>query len=216
MEIESDGEKIDLIKIAEEILAIHPSKRTLINSLHSLVIQFQAHLDTIIKRYKIMSITLVAATVGAVGFSFSGEIKDVHVNKLIMSSIVCVFGMIGLAGIWYLDIQVFHKFWGSFFVEEVKMEEKHHFLVDVGDVAISLDNIKARLVGDGNWYIFLNIILSTAAGTALSFVWTSILIKFSIFIGAGFFAFCVSSFMIRTSNKLLNVVEKMLKINKGN
>lgn len=62
MEIENDGEEIDLIKIAEEILAIHPSKRMLINSLHSLIIQFQAHLDTIIKRYKIMSITLVAAT----------------------------------------------------------------------------------------------------------------------------------------------------------
>lgn len=133
-----------------------------------------------------------------------------------MASIVCVFGMIGLAGIWYLDIQVFHKFWGSFFVEEVKMEEKHHFLVDVGDIAISLDNIKARLVGDGNWYIFLNIILSTAAATVLSFVWDSILVKFLTFIGAGFFALCIANFMITTSNKLLNAVEQMLNINKAN
>jgi|GEM_PF-6184269 len=212
MEIENDGEKVDLIKIAEEILAIHPSKRTLINSLHSLVIQFQAHLDSIIKRYKIMSITLVAVTVAAIGFSFSGEIKDVPVNKLIMASIVCVFGMIGLAGIWYLDIQVFHKFWGSFFIEEVKMEERHSFLVDVGDVAISLDNIKARLFGDGNWYIFLNVIVLTAAATTLSFVWNSILIKLVIFIGAGFFAFCIARFMIKTSNKLLKAVEIMLKV----
>lgn len=215
MEVENDREKIDLIKIAEEILAIHPSRRTLINSLHALIVQFQAHLDTIIKQYKIMSITLVAATIAAVGFSFSGELKDVQVNKLIMAGVVCIFGMIGLAAIWYLDVQVFHKFWGSFFAEEVKMEEEHSFLVDVGDVAVSLDNIKSRLIGDGNWYIFLNIILSTAAAATFSFVWESILIKILVFCGAGFFAFCTANFMIRTSRKLLNVVEQFVSVSKS-
>src|SRR6185436_1848084 len=100
---------------------------------------------SIIKRYKVMSTTILAATVAAIGFSFSGEFKDIQINKLIMAAIACIFGVIGLSSVWYLDIQVFHKFWGSFFLEEVKMEEEHAFLVDIGDIAVSLDNIKARL-----------------------------------------------------------------------
>lgn len=211
MKTENNGEKIDIIKISEEILAIKPSKRTLINSIHSLVIQFQAHLDVIIKRYKIMSITLVAATVGAMGFSFSSEIEYFKIDKLILGSVVCIFGMIGLAGIWYLDIQVFHKFWGSFFIEEVKMEEKHHFLADIRGISISIDNIKARLVGDGNWYIFLNIILLLGAATCLSFAESSFHIKFLIVTIAILFAFFLTNFMIRSSNKLLKVVMILIK-----
>jgi len=208
----NEGEEIDLTKIGEEILAVHPTRKTLINSLHSLIVEFEAHLDTIIKRYKIMSITLLAATGAAIGFAFSGELKEVQVNKLIMASVVCLFGIIGMTSIWYLDIQVFHKFWGSFFVEEVRMEEIHPFLVDIGDIAVSLDNIKARLVGDGNWYIFINIILVTAGAAALSFIWKSILIKILIFILAGLFAFCFARFMMRAGQKLLNAVAQMLSL----
>src|SRR5262249_8948372 len=173
MEIESNREDVSLGLISDETLELRPSKKILINSLHALIVQFESHLDTIIKRYKIMSITYLAATGAAIGFLFSGELKEFPVNKLIMATIVCLFGMIGLIAIWYLDIQVFHKFWGSFFVEEVRMEEKHPFLADVADVAVSLDNIRARLIGDGNWYIFLNTILITAAAAAMSFIWKS-------------------------------------------
>lgn len=214
MEIESSEDEIEITKIAEEILAVHPSKKTLINSLHALIVEFEAHLDSVIKRYKIMSITLLVATGAAIGFAFSGELKEVQINKLIMATAVCLFGMIGITSIWYLDIQVFHKFWGSFFVEEVRMEEKHPFLVDIGDVAVSLDNIKARLVGDGNWYIFLNIILITAAAAALSFVWDSILIKCSIYAFASLFALFVARSMTRAGKRLLTAVEKMLSLSK--
>lgn len=215
MDIENNsGEEIDLPKIADEILLMHASRKTLLNSLHALIVQFEAHLDTIIKRYKIMSITLLAATGAAIGFSFSEQLKDVQVNKLIMASIVSLFGMIGLIGIWYLDMQVFHKFWGSFFVEEVKMEEEHSFLVDVGDVAVSIENIKARIIGDGNWYIFLNSILIISAATTLSFAWESILIKSAIFILAGLIAFFISSRMVIANRKLLNVVKQLISLNK--
>jgi hypothetical protein len=212
MEIKNSGEDktTDIVKIAEEILNMHLSNRTLINALHILVIQFETHLDTIIKQYKVMSITLLAATIAAIGFSFSGELQDLHVNKLIMASVVCVFGMIGLNALWYIDIQVFHKFWGSFFVEEVKMEEKHPFLVEIGDIAVSLDNIKARLVGDGNWYIFINIILIAIIAIILSFASNSVYFKISIFSVATFVAFFISQKMLKASKKILHVVEQLL------
>jgi hypothetical protein len=212
MEIENDQDNIDINKISEEIFSIHPSRKTLINNLHSLILQFQAHLDIIIKRYKVMSITLVAATIAAVGFSFSSELSNVPVNKLVIACIICIFGLIGVCAIWHLDIQVFHKFWGSFFVEEINMEESHAFLVDVGDIDISLDNIKARLTGDGNWYIFLNIVLLAVIATILSFIWKSFLIKCSIFFLAGILAFCIANYMILTSRKLLDVVKKLVKL----
>jgi hypothetical protein len=210
MEIEPGEEEIELKQIADEILEIHPSKKTLTNSLHSLIIEFEAHLDTIIKRYKTMSITLLIATGAAIGFSFSGELKEVQVNKLIMASIVCFFGMIGLLSIWYLDIHVFHKFWGSFFVEEVKMEERHSFLVDVGDVTVALKSLKARLLGDGNWYIFLNVILLAVAAAALSFIWDSLFVKIGIFCAAAIVAFFLTRLMLRTAKKLLIAIEQML------
>jgi hypothetical protein len=210
MEIDHSEEEAELTKISEEMLVVHPSKKTLMHTLHSLIIEFESHLDTVIKRYKIMSITLLIATGAAIGFSFSGELKEVHVNKLIMASIVCLFGIIGLISIWYLDIQVFHKFWGSFFVEEVRMEEKHSYLVDVGDIEVSLETLKVRLIGDGNWYIFLNTILTAAGAISLSFIWESILIKILVFFAAGIFAFFLAKFMIKASKKLLNAVEQML------
>ena len=128
-----------------------------------------------------MTITLLLATGAAIGFSFSSELKDLQVNKLMMSSIVCLFGVISITAIWYLDVRVFHKFWGSFFVEEVKMEKKYPFLTNIEDISVSLDNIKARIFGDGNFYIFLNIILITASGSILSFLTNSLLIKIVIF-----------------------------------
>jgi len=191
-------------------MSIHLSRKTLINAIHALLIQFEAHIDSIIKRYKVMSTTILAATVAAIGFSFSGEFKDIQINKLIMAAIACIFGVIGLSSVWYLDIQVFHKFWGSFFVEEVKMEEEHAFLVDIGDIAVSLDNIKARLIGDGNWYIFLNTILIAIAAIIFSFIFENNFVKAVIFVTAGLLAFYISKCMLRAGKRLLGAVEKLL------
>ncbi len=215
MDHESSGkEEIDLSEIAKDILEIHPTRKTLINSLHALIVEFEAHIDAIIKRYKIMSITLLAATGAAIGFSFSHVLKEVQINKLIMASVVALFGIIGVTSIWYLDLQVFHKFWASFFVEEVKMEESHLFLVDVADTNVSLDNLKARLVGDCNWYIFINLILLAASAIIFSFLWHSVLIKLFIYLAYGAAAFIMIKWMFNANKKLIKVVKQMLLLHK--
>lgn len=207
---ENDDDHFDLLKISHDALNLHSSNKTLINQLHTLIIQFEEHLDVIIKKYKVMSITLLVATGAAIGFSFSGELVNVHLNKLAVASVISVFGMIGLFAIWHLDVQVFHKLWGSFFIEEVRMEATHPFLLEIGDVAVSLESINVRLIGDTNWYIFLHIILGTTAATIFSFMWESMAIKCGIFAAAAVFVFAIASYMIHSANKLLSVVEHMI------
>jgi hypothetical protein len=203
-------QEIELKKIADEVLQMHPTRKTLIFSLQSLLCQFEYHLDNIIKRYKMMTITILLATGVAVGFSFSSELKDLQVNKLLMSSTACIFGVIVITALWHLDIQVFHKFWGAFFVEEVKMEKMHPFLVDIEKISVTLDNVKVRLLGDGKFYIFFNTILLITAGTFLSFLSDSKEIKILIFSFIGLLIFFMIKMMNNACKKLQNALDSLL------
>lgn len=211
METDDSREEVEIITTANEILAMHPSRKTLIYGLHALLDQFEAHLDTIIKRYKVMTMTLLLATGAAIGFSFSSELKDLPINKLIMTGAISILGVIGISAIWYLDIQVFHKFWGAFFIEELKMEKEHPFLINIGDSSESLDTIKSQLFGEGNFYIFLNVILITVSGASLSFLSKSIYVKIIIFMVILIIASFIIYGMIKSSRKLHQALKELLR-----
>ncbi|NGX36943.1 MAG: hypothetical protein K1000chlam2_00089 [Chlamydiae bacterium] len=209
MNKDDTGENIRLTNEAENSLPLHQSRNTLIYCLHTLLDQFELHLDGIIKKYKIMTITLLLATVAAIGYSFSVELKALQINKLLLSSLICFFGIIGITSIWYVDINVYHKFWGAFFIESVKMEKKFHFLIDIGDVSESLDSVRARIYGNGNFYIFLNIILLVTLGIVLSFFSELNLFKVVIFIILGILCVVTIVVMRRFCKKILNQLDEL-------
>ena len=124
-----------------------------------------------------MALTWLLATYAAVGFLFSAESLSLQLYNGLIASAVCFFGIIGISSIWYLDINVFHKFWGAFFLEELRMEEKHNYLVKMGNVSLSLDTLNSRISGHENFYIFANVILIITSGFTLFFLFESLLSK---------------------------------------
>lgn len=210
MEIE-ESDEIDSNSVTDEILSLHHSKKTIIYSLHAMLNQFELHLDGITNKYKSISITLLLATYAAIGFVFSIEAKDLQINKLLVSSLVCFFGVIGITSLWYLDIYVFQKFWGAFFIEEVKMEKKHNFLIKIGDLSMSLDDVKARINGHGNFYVFVNILLIVTAGISISFITKSVVNKIFILSSYVILSLIVAFFMRSFSKKLLYVIKQLMK-----
>ncbi len=210
MEIENFDEETDFSNTADDILGILETRKTLIYSLHTLLDQYELHLDSITKRYKSMTITLLLATCAAVGFLFSSELIHFQINKLTIASLVFLFGVIGTFSVWILDVQVFHRFWGAFYVEEVKMEKQYPFLVDIGDSAASLDNIRARIYGSGNFYLSIIIVLTLASGTSFSFLFTNYLAKILALIMTS--ALCVAFVIIvkRASKFLRYAIDDLL------
>ena len=210
METDDTIEEVNILAISDEILAKHPSKKTLIYGLHTLLCQFESHLDSIIKKFKTMTITILLATGAAVGFSFSAELKDLPINKLLMSGTISMLGMLGISAIWYLDIHVIHKFWGVFFIEKIKMEKKYSFLNDVENDFISLETIRSQLFGEGNFYISLNIILTIISGIAFSFIPKSNYIKITILILMVISSAYIARCMQKSSSRIYQVLKKML------
>lgn len=203
-------EEIEILAISDEILAKHPSKRFLIYSFHTLLCHFESHIDGIIKRFKTMTMTVLLAIGAAVGFSFSSGLQEFPINKLIMSGTIAIVGIIGIVAVWYIDIQVMHKFWGAFFVEAIKMEKKYPFLIETKSNPISLDTIRSQLLGESNFYIFLNLILFSISGVLFSMVSSKLHIKltvFFIFILAGIL---VLKIMRKAATNLYFVLEKII------
>ena len=169
MEINEIDEEMEENSIGEEVLSMHQTKKTLMFALHVHLIQFELHLDSVINKYKTISLFWLLATYVAIGFMFSVEAKGIEINQLIATSAVCLFGIIGLSSLWFIDIHILHKFWGAFFIEGIKMEKKHPFLLRVGGSSLSLDALKSRIHGHENSYIFPNLLLLSAEELRSSF-----------------------------------------------
>lgn len=157
-----------------------------------------------------MALTWLLATYGAIGFFFSAQSIQFPINDFIVVSIICLFGMIGNTSIWYLDICIYQKFWGAFFVEEVKMEKKYKYLIKIRNISLSLDNIGTRLKGHGRFYICANLLLIFTAGiflVLLSYTFVS-----SIWIIAGVVLVGISVFKImkKIERRLQGSLEKLL------
>lgn len=205
-----NSDDIEPTQVANEILLTYPSKKTVIFGLHTQINQFELHLDGITNKYKNMSITWLLATYAAIGFMFSAESSHLQINALIVACIICGFGMIGVSSIWYIDICVYQKFWGAFFIEEVKMEKKHNFLIKIRNISISLDNVRTRLMGHGNFYISANVLLMLTSGIFLILLFTNLSSRLLIAISLIFFAILVVSLMRTVEKKLQKTIEKML------
>lgn len=210
--MELEDESFDEIDSGAEAPFHLETKKTMIYSLHVLLNQFESHLDTFTHKYKILTLRWLLATFAAVGFLFSVELSNPKINNLLMAGIVSLFGVIGITSIWYMDLFIFQKFWGVFFVEEVKMEKKHLFLTKIRDTSLSLDNIKTRIHGHGSFYIFSNIILTITGGVALSFFQISGIAKIFTSLSIIVFALAIIGWMKVTEDRLQKAIEDLLKV----
>lgn len=159
--------------VAQEVLSMHLSKKTLLYALHVHVNQFEVHLDAITHRYKAIALLWLLATFVGVGFLFSSKYRGLQIDHLLMSSALCLFGIIGVTSLWYVDISTFQKFWAGFFVEGIKMENRYKFLLKIGATSLALNSVERRIKAHENLYVFANIILLISAGIALILFLTS-------------------------------------------
>lgn len=200
--------------INDEILSMHMSKNTIIFGLYTQLSEFELHLDTITTRYKNLALTWLLATYAAVGFLFSVESKNIQISSSLIASIVCLFGVFGIAALWFLDIYVLQKFWGAFFIEEVKMEKRFRFLAKITNVSISLNNVRKRIIGHSNFYMFAILLLLITSGATLTFVFASYLIKLIIVIFLIAIILLVYNLMYKVATKLQKRIERLTSIKK--
>jgi Ca2+/Na+ antiporter len=210
MKIEEFKDEIDVTDVSNEILATSQSKKTIVYGLHSMLNQFELHLDSITNRYKAMAITLLLGTYAAIGFTFSAKLSQLELNKWLLVSLISFFGMIGIMSIWHLDIYVFHKFWGAFFVEEVRMEKMHPFLIKIGDIAVSLNDVKSRITGHGNFYVFAMILLMVTLGVGVSFLTKNFAEKIGIYVAAALLLLACLFFMLKATHEFEKILENFI------
>ncbi len=210
MEIDDLIEDVEQKDVGEEVLSMHQSKKTLMFALHVHLNQFELHLDGITNKYKTLSLFWLLATYVAIGFLFSVESKDLQISPLITVSAICLFGIIGVSTLWYIDIHTLHKFLGAFFIEGIKMERKYKFLLNMGDVSLSLKSVGSRIRGHENFYIFANLLLIISAGIALTLI-----IKLDAMrVGVSFILIVLALVMIKvmraSGQKLQDAIEALL------
>lgn len=210
MEIDDLNEDIEQKAVGEEVLSIHQTKKTLMFALHIHLNQFELHLDSITNKYKTISLFWLLATYVAIGFLFSVESKNLQVNNFVTVSTVCLFGIIGISALWYIDIHTLHKFWGAFFVEGVKMEDKYKYLLKMGDLSLSLDTVRSRIRGHENCYIFANLLLTISAGIALILLVKSDNMRIGVCFATILFAFFMIKIMRGVGHRLQNAIESLL------
>lgn len=210
MDFEDDS-KIDEIGADHEGFFMPQTKNTMVYALHTLLNQFELHLDNFTHKYKIMALKWLLATFAAVGFLFSVELNNPKINILVMVSIVCLFGIIGITSVWYMDLYVFHRFWGAFFVEEVKIEKRHEFLTKIRDTSLSLGNLRTRISGHENFYISFNLILIITGGISLSFLPLSGITKIALCGTVILLSLAMIKFMSKGGEKLEKILEQLLE-----
>lgn len=211
MNIDDLNEEIEQQDIAREVLSMHQSKKTLIYALHVQLNQFELHLDNITHKYKAISLIWLLATFVAIGFLFSSESKAaLQTNRLLSVSAICLFGIIGVSSLWYIDISTFQKFWAVFFVEGIKMENKHKFLLKIGDISLSLDTVKGRIRAHENFYIFANLLLLISGGIALVLFFKSAILQVIVCFITIVFAFYLVKLMRQVGRKLQQTIEAMV------
>ena len=197
--------------LGREVVSIYESKKTLIYALHVHINQFELHLDTITNKYKSIALLWLLASFVAIGFIFSTETKELQIDRLISASIISLFGMIGISSLWYIDMSTFQKFWGAFFIESVKMGNKYHFLLNVGDVSLRLDTVKSRIIVHENIYILSKLLLLITGGIALVLFFESNILKIitSVFLLA--LALLIIQIMRKLGLKLEKTIEVLLR-----
>ncbi len=172
--------------------------------------QFELHLDAIMNKYKALSLLFLLSTYVAIGFLFSSQAKSSEINTFISVSAVCIFGIIGVTSLWYIDLHTLHKFWGAFFVEGIKMEKKYKFLLRIGDLSLALDTIRSRIRGHEGSYIFANLLLCLSAGIALVLSTQDNWLKLIYCSVVVVFSFLMVRFMRKSGEKLQMAIESLL------
>lgn len=210
MDFEELSDDIEQLSIGDEVLSIHQTRKTLIFALHVHLNQFELHLDAIMNKYKALSLLFLLSTYVAIGFLFSSEAKSSEINIFISVSSVCLFGIIGITSLWYIDLQTLHKFWGAFFVEGIKMEKKYKFLLKIGDLSLALDTIGSRIRGHEGSYIFANLLLCVSTGIALVLSTQNNALKLINCLIVVAFSFFMVKFMRKAGEKLQMAIESLL------
>lgn len=210
MEIDDFYEETEQDSVGKELLSKHPTKKTLMFALHVHLNQFELHLDGIINKYKTISLFWILATYVGIGFVFSVDDKTIGMNPFITIALICLFGIIGISSLWYIDIHTLHKFWGAFFVEGIKMENKYKFLLKIGSSSLSLNTINSRIRGHEDSYIFANLLLLISAGIALTLYTQSNILRIGASILILLFAFFMIRMMRKIGHKLQIAIESLL------
>lgn len=211
MNQDNSKNEVNISSIATGMMAIYPSKKSLVYGLHTLLIDFEAHLESILNQYKIMTSTMLLATMAAVGFSFSEMLERLLVNKLLVAGIIPLVGAVAIMALWSQDTQIYNRFWGAFFIEGVRMERKYDFLESIGENVVSLGTIETQINGEGNFYIMLNSILLLVSGCSFFLLINSYSGKLLVAFFTVFSIFFFGKKMHDTSKHLSIVIKKMLQ-----
>lgn len=194
-----------------ELLSSHQSEKMMIYGLYALVNQFELHVDRITNKYKYITLTWLLATYAAIGFFFSVESKDLEINKHFVASILSILGIIGVLSIWFLDLCVYQRFWGAFFLAEANMEKRYEFLGTLTNISLSLDTIRVRIDGNNRFYSYANFLLVLTIITNIYFLVDTSTLKLSYSIILLLFGFFLLYMMKSTSKKLQHSLQNLLK-----
>lgn len=211
MEMDDLTEDMELDEEGEEILSAHQSKNALMFALHAHLKQFELHLDSITNKYKTLSLFWLLATYVAIGFLFSVESKNLQINPLLTVGATCLFGIIGVSTLWYIDIHTIHKFIGAFFIEGINMERKYKFLLEMGNLSLSLKSVGSRIHGHENFYIFANLLLLVSAGVSLVLLIKSSALQIGISFLVIVLAFSLLVTMRMIGQRLQFAIESLLE-----
>lgn len=143
------------------------SQKSFILGLYTRLSQFERHFDLITTKYKYIAFTWLLATYAGIGFILSNETQMLIFSHLIGVAVICAVGIIGNTLIWHLDINIYHRFWTSLFVEEMIMEESHSFLLQSKKVTFLIDEDREHFFSQGLLYCISNSLLIITLGVSL-------------------------------------------------
>lgn len=188
------------------------TNKTLQYGLYNKLSQFERHFESITTKYKNIALTWLLATYGAIGFLLSGEVASLPINHFLAVGIVSFIGTIGVALIWHLDMNVYHRFWAALFIEEVVIEEKNSFLLQSKKIAHLIDESRERVFSQGLLYQIANtlLIITIFVSLASLFRGSNHIIIFCLFLFSALIIFNWK-LMDRPSKEIHQVIHLLIK-----
>lgn len=197
-----------------EIDLIQYSTKTFLYGIYTKLTHFERHFDIITTRYRNIALTWLLATYAGIGFLLSTETQTLIIDHLLAVIFICFIGMLGVALIWHLDMNVYHRFWTALFVEEVIMEEQHPFLQSTKRMTLLIDKEREKLFSQGWLHLTAILLLAITAGVALCTVKNEIseMARLSWLLALFGFAACMLTFMIKCGKNSQKALMRLLEL----
>lgn len=100
-------------------------------SVYSYFQEAEFHLNELQSRYRTLASTWLLATFGGAGFIVSDPSLALPIDSVLLASVVCVLGAIGITLLWNLDVMVYQGLFRSRFNIGRRMEEDVSWLPPV-------------------------------------------------------------------------------------